>query len=130
MAKRYAQKHRIDYEETFSPVVQFSSIRILQSFSLQNNMLIHQMDVVAAFLHGELKEEIYTIQPSGFPVEEKERIVCRLRKSLYGLKQSPHCWNRTFQEHMKVLGFLKVLLTHVFSFRFLTCALLLLLLSM
>ena len=62
VAKGYAQKHGIDYEETFSPVVQFSSIRSLLAFAVQNEMLIHQMDVVSAFLNGKLDEEIWSNQ--------------------------------------------------------------------
>ena len=58
VAQGYAQKHGIDYDETFSPVVQFASIQALITFAVQNNMLIHQMDIVTAFLSGELNEEI------------------------------------------------------------------------
>ena len=76
VAKGYAQKHGIDYGETFSPVVRFSSIRVLLAFALQHNMHIHQMDVVTAFLHGDLEEEIYKTQPSGYSVKGKENLVC------------------------------------------------------
>ena len=76
VAKGYAQTHGIDYDETFSPVVRFSSIRMLLSFALQHGMHIHQMDVVSAFLHGRLEEEIYMTQPSGYSVKGKENLVC------------------------------------------------------
>ena len=89
VAKGYAQIYGIDYDETFSPVVRFSSIRALLAFAVQNDMLIHQMDVVNAFLNGELKEEIYMQQPDGYLQPGKEELVCKLKKSLYGLKQSP-----------------------------------------
>ena len=89
VAKGYAQKYGIDYDETFSPVVRFSSIRALLAFAVQNDMLIHQMGVVTAFLNGELKEEIYMQQPDGYLQPGKEELVCKLKKSLYGLKQSP-----------------------------------------
>lgn len=59
VAKGYAQKHGIDYDETFSPVVRFASIQALIAFAVHNNMLIHQMDVVTAFHNGELNEEMY-----------------------------------------------------------------------
>ena len=59
VAKGYVQKYGIDYEETISPVVRFSSIRTLLAYAVQNEMLIHQMDVVTAFLNGKLEEEIY-----------------------------------------------------------------------
>ena len=63
LAKGYTQKYGIDYGETFSPVVRFSSIRCLLAFAVQNDLLIHQMDVETAFLNGKLDEEIYMQQP-------------------------------------------------------------------
>ena len=105
VAKGYAQKHKIDYDETFSPVVCFSLIRVLLVFALQHNMHIHQMDVVTAFLHGDLEEEIYMTQPSGYSVKGKENLICRLKKSLYGLKQSPRCWAKAFQQYVETVGF-------------------------
>ena len=60
-------------------------------------MTVHQMDVVTAFLNGELQE---AQQPPGYEVPGKERMVCKLKKSLYGLKQSPRCWNKSFQDFM------------------------------
>ena len=100
VAKGYSQKFGIDFEETFAPVVRFSSIRTLLAFAINNNMTVHQMDVVTAFLNGELQEEIYMQQPPGYEVPGKERMVCKLKKSLYGLKQSPSCWNKSFQDFM------------------------------
>ena len=91
VAKGYAQKYGIDYDETFSPVVRFSSIRALLAFAVQNGMLIHQMDVETAFLNGNLDEEIYMDQPEGYGIPGKEHLVCKLKKSLYGLKQSSRC---------------------------------------
>ena len=103
VAKGYAQKYGIDYDETFSPVVRFSSIRTLLAFAVQNGMLIHQMDVETAFLNGNLDEEIYMDQPEGYGIPGKEHLVCKLKKSLYGLKQfqdvgvqsSRNIWNQT-----------------------------------
>ena len=103
VAKGFAQTY--DYDETFSPVLRFSSIRALLAFAVQNDMLIHQMDVVTAFLNGKLDEEIYMHQPDGYVVQGKEHLVCRLKKSLYGLKQSPRCWNTVFQQYMESIGF-------------------------
>ena len=70
-------------------------------------MLIHQMDVVTAFLNGTLDEEIYMQQPECYVEPGKEGLVCRLKKSLYGLKQSPRCWNNFFKEFMLSLGFVQ-----------------------
>ena len=105
VAKGYAQNYGIDYVETFSPVVRFSSIRTLLAFAVQHDMLIHQMDVVTAFLNGQLDEEIYMQQPDGYIEQGKEDYVCKLNKSLYGLKQSPRCWNTAFREYMQIIHF-------------------------
>ena len=105
VAKGYAQKPGIDYEETFSPVVKFQSIRTLLAFAVQNDLLLHQMDVVTAFLNGTLEEDIYMEQPDGYIEQGKEDLVCKLKKSLYGLKQSSRCWNKAFTEFMKSIGF-------------------------
>ena len=68
-------------------------------------MQIHQMDVVTAFLNGTLDEEIYMEQPQGFVKAGEEGLVCKLNKSLYGLKQSPRCWNKVFDEYMHSIGY-------------------------
>ena len=105
VAKGCSQKYGIDYDETFSPVVRFSSIRGLLAFAVQNDMLIHQMDVVTAFLNGRLDEEIDMAQPDGYVEAGKEHLICKLEKSIYGLKQSPRCWNRAFSEYLESIGF-------------------------
>ena len=66
VAKGYAQKYGSDYFETFSPVVRYTSVRALLAFAVQNDMIIHQMDVVTAFLNGKLSEDIYMQQPKGY----------------------------------------------------------------
>jgi hypothetical protein len=85
--------------------VRFSSIRALLALAVKQGMLIHQMDVVTAFLNGELTEEIFMEQPPGFVESGREEMVCKLKKSLYGLKQSPRCWNATFRRFMTEDGF-------------------------
>lgn len=79
VAKGYSQIHGTDYDETFSPVVRFSSIRTLLSFAVQNNLKVHQMDVVRAFLNGHLEEEIYMEQPEGYIETGQEHLVCKLK---------------------------------------------------
>ena len=105
VAKGYAQKHGIDYDEIFSPVVRFSSIRMLLAASLKRDMHIHQMDIQTAFLNEHLKEEIYMMQPEGSIQPGQEHWVCELKKSLYGLKQSPKCWNELLHSFLISIGF-------------------------
>ena len=89
VAKGYAQMEGVDYNEVFSPVVKYSSIRILLALVAQLDLELAQMDVKTPFLYGDLDEKIYTYQPDGFKVAGKEKMICRLEKLLYGLKQSP-----------------------------------------
>ena len=89
VAKGFTQKQGIDYGETFSPVVRYTSIRMLLAISAKYNLDIEQMDVVTAFLHGKIDEDIYMIQPPEFAQDDK---VCKLNKALYGLKQSSRQW--------------------------------------
>ena len=78
--------------DIFSPVAKVTSIRLLLSVAAAFDFEIEQMDVKTTFLHGDLEEEIYMKQPEGFMVKGKKELVCRLKKSLYGLKQSPRVW--------------------------------------
>ena len=87
--KGFRQKKGIDFEEIFSPVVKMSSIIVALGLAASMNLEIEQLDVKTAFLHGDLEEEIYMDQPEGFEVKGKENLVCRLKKSLYELKQAP-----------------------------------------
>ena len=105
VAKGYTQKPGEDYDETFSPVVRYSSIRTLLAFAVQNGMMIHQMDVVTAFLNGTLDEDIYMEQQPGYIKKGEEHLVCKLKRSLYGLKQSSRCWNTVFKQYMESINF-------------------------
>ena len=101
VAKGFAQREGIDYNEVFSPIVKHSSIRTLLALVAQLNLELAQLDVKTAFLHGDLEEEIYMTQPEGYKVDGKEDWVCKLSKSLYGLKQSPRQWYKRFDKFMK-----------------------------
>ena len=88
MAKDYSKKSGFDYEETFSPVAMIKSIIILLSIVAYYYYEIWQMDVKTTFLNGYLEENIYMMQPDGFIIEGQEHMVCKLHKSIYGLKQA------------------------------------------
>ena len=105
VAKGYSQIPGIDYNEVFSPVVKHSSIRTLLSIVAMHDLELEQLDVKTAFLHGELEEDIYMEQPEGFVIPGKEKLVCKLKKSLYGLKQSPRQWYKRFDTFMLSQGF-------------------------
>ena len=76
----------IDFGDIFSPVAKVASIRLLLSIVATFDFEVEQVDVKTTFLHGDLEEEIYMKQPEGFTVKGKKEMVCKLKKSLYGLK--------------------------------------------
>lgn len=100
VAKGYSQIPGVNYNDVFSPVVKHSSIRTFLSVVASHDLELEQLDVKTAFLHGELEEDIYMDQPEGFTVPGKEKYVCKLKRSLYGLKQSPRQWNKRFDSFM------------------------------
>ena len=95
----------VDYLETFSPVARLNSVRILPSFAVSHSWPLYQLDIKNAFLHGDLKEEVYMDQPPGYVVAGSEHLVCRLQKALYGLKQSPRAWFDRFSAVVLGYGF-------------------------
>ena len=118
VAKGFTQVEGIDFKETYSPVSRFISIRCLLAIVSYLDLELHQMDVKTAFLNGDLEEEIYMEQPEGFVVSGEETKVCKLIKSLYGLKQSPRQWYFTFHKVISEYGFVANDYDHcVYSFR-------------
>jgi len=85
----FDQKKESDLCDNYSPVTKIATIRTLVALAAIHNLGVHQMDVKIAFLNGDLEEEIYMTQPEGCEVPGQENKVCKLRKSLYGLKQIP-----------------------------------------
>ncbi|WP_286596120.1 reverse transcriptase domain-containing protein [Pseudomonas sp. 165] len=105
VAKGYAQTYGIDYDETFSPVARMATVRAVIAMAAAKGWSLHQMDVKNAFLHGDLEEEVYMMQPPGFESVAHPDFVCRLRKALYGLKQAPRAWSNKIGEYLVTIGF-------------------------
>ena len=101
-AHGFSQKYGLDYEETFAPTARVPSVRALQQITIQDNLVIEQLDINNAYLHSEIDRPIYMIQPTGFITNPK--LVCKLNKSIYGLKQSARLWNSTIDQFLQSEG--------------------------
>ncbi|KAK2429799.1 secreted RxLR effector protein [Trifolium repens] len=107
VAKGYKQIHGVDYDETFSPVAMLKSVRILLAIAAYHDYEIWQMDVKTAFLNGNLLEDVYMTQPEGFDIPNEAHKICKLQRSIYGLKQASRSWNLRFDETVTKYGFIK-----------------------
>ena len=106
VAKGYSQHFGIDYNETFAPVVRYSSLRLLFAIGVRLDLEIDHLDVCTAFLNGQLKEKIYMELPEGMHIEDKEKNkVYLLKKAIYGLKQAARSWNQKATNILKNLGY-------------------------
>ncbi|XP_020260687.1 uncharacterized protein LOC109837018 [Asparagus officinalis] len=105
VAKEYSQTYGIDYDKTFAPVAKMSTVRTLISLAVNGGWKLHQLDVKNAFLHVDLVEEVYIEIPPGFGTDQTVGKVCRLKKSLYELKQSPCVWFDRFRRAMIGMGY-------------------------
>jgi transposase InsO family protein len=107
VAKGFTQKEGIDYTKTFSPVSKKDSLRIILALVAHFDLELQQMDVKTAFLNGDLEEEVYMKQPEGFPSSDGEHLVCKLKKSIYGLKQASRQWYLKFHNVISSFGFVE-----------------------
>jgi hypothetical protein len=107
VARGFYQKEGIDYEEKFSPVARYTSIRTIITLAAKMKWKLHQMDVKIAFLNGVIEEEVYIEQPLGFEVEDRKSHVCILKKSLYALKQARRAWYGRIDSFLMTLGYTK-----------------------
>ncbi|KAL2243485.1 UNVERIFIED_CONTAM: Retrovirus-related Pol polyprotein from transposon RE1 [Sesamum indicum] len=103
VAKGFNQVEGEDYSDCFAPVAKTVTVRTLLGAATAKGWHLHHLDVNNAFLHGNLEETIYMTPPEGYEVEKG--MVCKLKKSLYGLKQASRQWNSEFTERIKGLGF-------------------------
>jgi hypothetical protein len=107
VTRGFTQTYGVDYNKKFAPVTKFTFIRCILALAALEDMEIHQMDVKTAFFNGELEKEIYMEQLQGFVHQGGEHLVCKLHKSLYGLKQSPRAWNQKLDAFIKSIEFMK-----------------------
>ena len=112
VAKRYTQVYGSNYGDTFSPVAKIASICLLLSMATMCSWPLYQLDIKNVFLHGDIADEVYMEQPLGFVSQGESGLVCRLRRSLYGLKQSPRAWFGHFSSIVQKFGMLRSTTDH------------------
>nr|GEZ58182.1 hypothetical protein [Tanacetum cinerariifolium] len=107
VAKGYAQKEGVDFEESFAPVARSKAVRLFIAYAAHKSFTVYQMDVKTTFLYGPLKEEVYVNQPDGFVDPYHPDKVYRLKKALYRRKQAPRAWYDEFSNFLVSKGFSK-----------------------
>lgn len=101
VAKGFLQRFGVDYDETYAPVARYPSIRAVLALAAHHGWELHQMDVKSAYLNGDLDEEIYMAQPEGYDSAETSHLVCKLHKSLYGLRQAARTWHLKMDDALR-----------------------------
>jgi hypothetical protein len=111
VAKGYAQRFGVDFDEVFAPVARIETVRVMLALATQGGWEVHHMDVKSAFLNGDLSETVYVQQPPGFIVGSGDKVL-KLKKALYGLKQVSRAWNAKLDRELVALGFIWSKLDH------------------
>lgn len=115
VAKGFTQQFGHDYQSTFAPVIHMDALRFLFSMVVKEKLVITQVDIKTAFLNGVLDEVIFMEIPEGY--DDPDGQVWRLKKSIYGLKQSPRCWSNTILEFLNIIGFTSSIVDTCILFR-------------
>lgn len=118
VAKCFTQTYGIDYQETFAPVAKINSIRVLLSLAMNSNWPLHQLDIKNAFLNGDLEEEAFMSLPPSFEEKHGKNKVCKLKKSLYGLKQSLRAWFEHFGKVVRSYGYCQSQAYHTMFYKY------------
>ena len=105
VVKGYTQEEGIDYEDIFSLIMRITSVHLILSIVTYIDLELYQMDVKTVFLNEKLNEEIYMDQPLGFETKGQECKVCKLKRSIYSLKQASRQWNVKFHQTILKDGF-------------------------
>ena len=105
VAQGFSQVAGLDFNETYSPTIRFTSIRLILTLACRYNLELKHVDVKGAYLNGILEDKVYMRQPEGFVKPGKENLVCKLKKGIYGLKQSGRVWHQTLKREMHKIGF-------------------------
>ena len=105
VAKEFIQILGLDFNETFSPVVKAATIRIIITLAVNNDWLLRQVDINNAFLNGDLTKTVYMPQPEGFEDKNRPNYICKLKKTFYGLRQTPRAWFDKLKGALSCWGF-------------------------
>ena len=105
VARGFSQIYGMDYDDIFAPVARLTTLRMLMALGARMKMVTCHMDVVTAFLYGDIDRELYMEAPDGFSEGSK---VWRLRKAIYGLKQASKCWHDKIKGKLNEIGFVSV----------------------
>ena len=117
VAKGYTQIYDLNFSDIFSLVAKMTSVHLFLALATIFHWPLYQLDVKNAFLHGDLTEEVYMEQPPWFVTQGEDGLVCKLKKSLYGLKQSPRAWFGRFSNAVSKFGLTQCAVDHSVFYR-------------